>query len=330
MKDQILTKVILPSGELNPNLRKLLTKEELTYLQNSTGDTLAEKLHLLTHSRPLCSCGEETKFKSYIGGYRSFCSPKCANSNVEKVEKTRKVFETKYGQGIINAQQIKEVSKQTALTKIAKYGSPFFNPIATKQTKLQRYGDSGFVNPAKGARTKQDRYRSATFNNREKAQKTCIERYGCTQGFMKVRYKYQGLIFDSSWELAYFIKLTADKRDFQYKPEALSYAISGDPHLYYPDFLVEGEYVEIKADTSFDSITRKLKLHPRQKITEAALHSLAAKQKCLDDNRVRVLTKKDVELRAAFTYITKTFGAAYLKQFKEGDLDATNTINKKN
>jgi len=133
---------------------------------------------------------------------------------------------------------------------------------------------------------------------------------------MKVRYRYDNNIFDSSWELAYYIYLTTNEIDFTYKPAPLRYFDNGQQHLYYPDFLVDNKYVESKANTSVNE-HGKLKLYPRQASTEAALTSLAAKQRCLEDNGVRILTKKEEELRMAFAFIRKNYGSTYLQQFRE-------------
>ena len=48
----------------------------------------------------------------------------------------------------------------------------------TKQTKLERYGDSNYVNVEKNKKTKLERYGDENYNNREKYVKTMIREYG--------------------------------------------------------------------------------------------------------------------------------------------------------
>lgn len=314
MKHTILRKATRQNGSLNSNFRRLLTTEELEFLSNQPGRTLPEKLYLLTHEKQYCpSCGAEVAFASYVRGYRIFCSPKCSNSDSDKKDKIRASFIERFG--VDNPQKLDSIKNATKETKTKLYGSAFYNPSETKRTKLKRYGSAGYVNPEKTSQTKLERYGSSTYNNRDQARETCLEKYGSAQGYMKVRYLYNDLIFDSSWELVYYMWLSDSNVDFVYKPSPLVFA-SGQ-RRYYPDFLVEGEYVEIKANTSVDRSTGQLKLHPRQKRTDAALERLSEKQACLDMHNVKVLLRGSPELDQAFEYVKNAYGLTYIKSLRE-------------
>lgn len=291
----------------------MLTVEEKDYLSTLEGRTVAEKLYIIAHPIMYCPCGNMAVFENYKKGYRSYCSSKCANSDDLKKLRTVETYQRKYG--VDNPQQNLEIKERTMRTKLEKFGSSGYNPIKTKETKLQRYGNAGFVNPEKAGKTKLAKYGDSTFNNREKASITCLEKYGNPTGYHKVRYSYKNLIFDSSWELAYFIFLEDHNIPFIYKPDPLKYLDKNKKRRYYPDFLVNGRYVEIKANYLIDNkgnlINHPSDLHNSNKILE----NLSAKQRCLRDNNVIILVKQ--ELDNIIRYVKKNYGHAYLQAFRE-------------
>lgn len=312
MISAILKKYVRPTGSLNPNIHRMLTDEEKNYLQTCEGDSLAEKLFLLTHPITRCPCGKKARFANYFKGYGTYCSPQCSNRDENKKQKTINSFRLKFG--VDNPQQNKEIKEKTNQTKVKKYGAGGVNVVKSRQTKLFKYGDPGFVNPEKGKETKLFRYQDPNYNNREKAKITCQERYGCATGYHKIRYVYDFKVFDSSWELAYYIFLQDHKISFQYKPEPLIYFDANNvKRFYYPDFRIKKRYVEIKANYLLDE-RGTLKNHPLDTGKIVGV-KLKAKRLCLRENRVIILNKE--KLGNIFRYVKKTYGYDYLQKFRE-------------
>lgn len=63
------------------------------------------------------------------------------------------------------------------------------------------------------------------------------------------KYLYDGLLFDSSPELCIYIWLQDHGVGFVYQPDvSFSYEFNGEQHKYFPDFLVDGTFYEVKGD----------------------------------------------------------------------------------
>ena len=57
---------------------------------------------------------------------------------------------------------------------------------------------------------------------------------------------YKGFWCDSSWELAFVIYNLEHNITFERNREGFEYIFEGEKHKYYPDFIIENEYYEIK------------------------------------------------------------------------------------
>lgn len=67
---------------------------------------------------------------------------------------------------------------------------------------------------------------------------------------------YKGYHCDSSWELAFVIYHLEQNIPFTRNTESFSYLFNGAEHKYYPDFIVDDTYIEIK---NYDSYRNKAK-----------------------------------------------------------------------
>lgn len=115
----------------------------------------------------------------------------------------------------------------------------------------------------------------------------------------KVRYCYDNNIFDSSWELAYYIYLKDFGINFEYHPDTtFPYKLDENAikfKKYHPDFKVHDKYVEIKS--SF-----------------LAEHQDKHKLEFLDNLGIEVLLKDDI--KPFLNYIDEKYGKNYLNQFR--------------
>lgn len=57
---------------------------------------------------------------------------------------------------------------------------------------------------------------------------------------------YKGIKCDSRWELAFLIYCLDHKIPIKRCTEYFIFKVKGKEHRYYPDFIVEGKYIEIK------------------------------------------------------------------------------------
>ena len=70
----------------------------------------------------------------------------------------------------------------------------------------------------------------------------------------KRKYTYNGLMFDSKYEIIFYKYLEANNIMFEYHPNiCFEYVYDGKTHVYYPDFLVNGELIEIKGLQFFEN-----------------------------------------------------------------------------
>jgi len=132
------------------------------------------------------------------------------------------------------------------------------------------------------------------------------------------RYTYDGLSFDSSWELAFYIWLRDNKADFTYPCDIRFdyFDSSGRKHIYNPDFRVGTAVVEIKGGHFLDKDGRLVLPYRGKKSDEeyARLCDVnAAKYRCMLEHGVTVYTEKDV--RPYVEYVERKYGECYMKSF---------------
>lgn len=113
------------------------------------------------------------------------------------------------------------------------------------------------------------------------------------------RYTYQGIQFDSSWELAFYIYCIDHGYSISREPTYFEYtSIDGKPHKYVVDFLVNGVFYEVKSNYLMESLTK----------------SFPEKLKCIMDNNVTIIGNKDI--KKYIIYVEQTYGKLYLSQFR--------------
>jgi hypothetical protein len=67
--------------------------------------------------------------------------------------------------------------------------------------------------------------------------------------------RYNGMWCDSSWELAYIIWCQAQGKSIIRNTERFDYVFEGKAHKYLPDFIVDGQLIEIKGRKVPDAVT---------------------------------------------------------------------------
>ena len=116
----------------------------------------------------------------------------------------------------------------------------------------------------------------------------------------KVLHELDGITFDSSWELAFYIYLRDYGIPFEYHPKIeFPYKIEEDDdkfHLYRPDFRVHDKYVEIKGNHLAEGKDKN-------------------KMDFLDDLGIDVFTGNDI--KPFLDYVAQNYGKGYLLQCRK-------------
>jgi len=160
------------------------------------------------------------------------------------LEKARDTMQQKYGKRF--AQQIEQFREKSKETCKERYGVEYsfqseIMKTKSKKTLLEKYGvDNPGLSPDIQARIRQ----------------TCLSRYG-TESFSQTaefrkksyhRYLYDNLLFDSGPELAFYIYHKDQGIPIQKEPLCFEYLYEDTVCKYFPDFLVDDVFIEIKGD----------------------------------------------------------------------------------
>ena len=320
MKNQILNKILNDDGSLvwkyskTACVQKYFTKDEIEFLNNCFGKTFSEKYYCLKNDincAPKCNCGKPLKFISFKIGYQKYCSNSCTCKNREYKEewkeKRAKTNLEKYG----NANTFSLVDnnkRKTAL--IEKFGgeSPFCSKEIREKALNNRTGDYNTTSQAQQLRLKkQSETLSKKYNMeitnpkqtpkaRESAKKQLeSQNYNI---YRKRGYVFENIRFDSSWELAYFIYMRDNNYNIKRNKEKFFKYFDNKniSHKYFPDFIVDGNYVEIKSSYIMDG------------------EDWTYKKAIIEVNNITLIS--DDEIKKYFKYVYNKYGKNYLKQFK--------------
>lgn len=223
-------------------------------------------------------------------------------------EKIKDTLTKKYGNGkkIENPSQIKEIKEKIKKTNLEKYGSEYYlasedRKNKTKIVSLEKYGcESPNSSDIVKKHKKESYLKHYGVDNpnkvqevREKIIDTCINKYGRIWNVYK--YYYDGLRFDSSWEVKLYIFLKDKNYEFIYHPidKIKDYYVDGKKHYYEPDFLINGELYEIKGSHFFNDNGELIDIYKDRKV-------LSEKQKAMEG--VHILTENSELLKLAFEY----------------------------
>lgn len=245
--------------------------------------------------------------------------------------KQKKKETTYFHYGVENPNQSKDIIDKRRQTCLEKYNKISYAQTDEfkekfKQTCLEKYNVD---NPNKSEIIKEKKKQTLLIHFgvespmysdiiKEKLKQTMKEKYGaeCASHILEIvkrgkkKYIYNNIMFDSSWEVAYYIYLIDHNVQFQYHPNIkFKYRYKGKIHYYMPDFLVNGHIIEIKGDQFFNKDGIMISLYNKEND-----HLSYIKQQCMKRNNVWILRNKD--LQHCFDYINKQYGKNYIKQFK--------------
>ena len=290
------------------------------------------------------TCGKPTKFIGIEkGGYRQYCSVKCmANSkeikdkreqtnlrirgvkyNLASAENREKQYETclkKFGTKF--PQQLDSIKEKAKTTNLERHGAEWFVQTdefkeKTKQNCLMK-SDGKYTWTSQFPETIEKRVAAFKENHEQWLNhftETCNERYGVNNPMQvpeirkrsQHKYTYNGINFDSSAELAYYIWLTDNDIKFDYQPDvSFSFSYNGKDHSYQPDFLVDGKYIELKGAHFFEN-DRMINPYDR---TQDGLYE--AKHQCMIANNVQIIT----DFSSYQNYVDEKYTKDFLQLFR--------------
>lgn len=259
------------------------------------------------------SCGKiftKNKYKAKENIYCRKCNinktysehpEKIQNALIKRKETCKKLYGT---ENVAQNENIKEKYKNTQKEKYGGMGGFSF-----AQKEIQKTAHTENANKKRKETCKKHFGTEHHMKNKEflnSFQQEIFEKYG-TVGPV-VRYRFMGMLFDSSWEIAYYIWLSDNNRSFVYHPNMFfEYKGSdGEIHKYYPDFLIEGKFYEIKGNQFFNEKNEPYNLYKKEFWWE--------KYNALLENNVTILREKDIKI--ALDYVNKNYGNQLLKNCK--------------
>lgn len=196
-------------------------KDILKYLLNryDDSDSIAETYYRIKNSidvRPVCPvCGNRLSFfcirKNKTFGFSKHCCYSCSardpktfelkcktkelhfgDKNYNNREKYKKTCQDKYGDGIVNPFQAKEVKEKSKKTKLERYGDEYYNNSdKVKETNLKNLGvEMPFQSKEVLNKCKESLLNIYGVDNpgkseivKEKMKQTCLKRYGVEYSF---------------------------------------------------------------------------------------------------------------------------------------------------
>lgn len=286
------------------------------------------------HNRKCRASLRDREIKSIKYGYPHHCCFQCAKDSDERKLAYEKTCEKKYGKGIKNASQSNEVKKKKQETSQLHYGTD--NPAQSLEVKAhmmltcqKNFGvDYAFQAPVVKNKIRESFIRdygvesySQTDEYNDKVRAKNRENFGVDYPMQdpefrksaQKKYQYNGINFDSSLEIAFYIWHLDNSDEIIAHPSiSFEYSYNGIAHKYQPDFEVNEKLFEIKGLHFFKGKDKNSQMINPFDRSQDELYE--AKHKCMLRNGVTVLT--DVDCKKYVKYVEITYGKDFLKKCK--------------
>ena len=232
-----------------------------------------------------------------------------AAQSKEIKKKTEQINLEKYG--TTYAAQSEYVKNKIRQTNLERYGVDYYSKTQEclnkmKNTCMEKYGVDNYSKTNEFG----DKYRNTMLNNYGvehysktseysiKCKNTNLIRYGTEsyaqtsefQKYHKKRVEYDGLTFDSSWEVIVYQYCKKYNKNFEYQPNVkLEYEYDNKKHYYQPDFIIDGQLYEVKGDQFFEGDKM---INPYNRGQDELIES---KYQCMIKNSVIILRGDDIK-----------------------------------
>ena len=173
---------------------------------------------------------------------------------------------------------------------------------------------AGKIANQKGVSVKLEKHGSV--NNRKKVEETKLED---REESPKKKYIYEGISFDSSWGLAFYIMNKDAGHKVVREPVMIPYESRGITYYYIPDFSVNGSLYEMKGSQLIkDGVWVPSPESLRETSDPEALkEKMKDKQKCAEANGVQVIDH--VKIKPYLLYCTAKFGSPNWASYYKDD-----------
>jgi hypothetical protein len=255
VEKQPLFALHIANCKCNPSLEK----RKLELSSRYKGKIISERIKM----EKICTkCGitfEVSGTESEIrrGKIKKFCSTKCANSRNFSDETRNKISKSLEGNIPYN-----KGNKKIYETTCQKCNKTIFHKIYKKDRK---YHKECWLSISGGIRNGSSRGKSGWYNG-----------YWC----------------DSSYELAFLVFCIDNKIKIERNKKGFEYVYNDKKHLFYPDFIVEDKYVEIKNFES-DLTNAKISYFPYE---------------------IKVIYKKDIKIY--LDYVVGKYGKNFISLYE--------------
>lgn len=267
---------------------------------------------------PSCSADVVNKMKTTK-------EEKYGDSGYNNIKKIKETNLNKYGvenisQASVYKDNIESIREKAKETCIEKYGTEKYwlnNSTQEKakqgrekarETCLKKYGTEYYSQSEKFKRLQKERT--------EKTRKTCLEKYGVINVSLVDEislkkhfvYKYDGIVFDSSWELALWIYCKDHGEEIERNPIKYEYFFEDKKYYYIPDFKYKGKIIEIKGPQFFEGDKM---ICPFNRKLDGLFE---AKHTCMKKYGVEIWGKKELDF--VLNYIKESYGIKYLQEYR--------------
>ena len=184
----------------------------------------------------------------------------CSLNGKEQVEKKKETWLKKFG--AINPFQKKEIKDKVKQNNLKKYGVPY--AFTTKEAKENNF-------------------------------KSQLLKYGKIGGG-KIQYLLDDIIFDSSWEVAFYLYNRDLGKNIKRNDKTFKYIFEEKEHITFVDFDIDGELFEVKGNHLLKKEIQKAKI------------------KVLKENNVKILSKE--EIKPYLKYMKENYPKDFLDNIK--------------
>lgn len=195
----------------------------------------------------------------YLLNYWNIRRRSTIETNNIKISKMRENY------GVTNNFQRKEIKDKCKQIKKDRYGDEWYsNREKAMNTTLEIYGTLNMLGLDKTKDTIYKRYGNIDSMYKvsaESRKKYYLDNFGVSnpsqvpeiQSKMKKRYSYNDMYFDSAPELALWIYAIAHNQDIVRGKDVgyFEYTFNNETHRYYPDFIYNGKFIELKGKQFF-------------------------------------------------------------------------------
>lgn len=290
------------------------------HLTNQHKDISHEEYYIRYINQNKCTCltcGKQVPFLNLRLGYKLHCNTKCARNDNKIKNKIENTMLKRHG--VKSYTSSKEFKTQAENTKLLKYGDKNYNNREKFiETSVKNYNGVGFSSQSIKEKFNNTMIKTYGVNYamesniiKKTHENNFMDKYGVRNPLQckeirdktKKKYFYDGINFDSSWEIAFYIYLSDHHIRFEYHPKLFEYyyPYDGKMHEYEVDFkLFNNTYIEIKNESLLENMINNLTDKEHYKYL------------CMIENGVNIIT----DCTKYLNYINDNYGKNYINLYR--------------